>query len=178
MSRDTATIYSRSSCTFRIFTSTGNVVPSFRRCTLSMIANPGSHNCCRTHARKLSSTPRSISQTVIDKSSSRLYPSSAHARSFESRKRRVSGSVTRMASFDWSSSVRNRVRSWSIRSCSRAVLSSSSLVACSAFFARTSSVTSCAMPRTTGFSTPSVRSVLWYSQSRRSPVRVITAITP
>jgi hypothetical protein len=34
------------------------------------------------------------------------------------------------------------------------------------------------MPRTIGDATPSVRSVLWYSQMRRSPVRVITAIKP
>ena len=39
MPREMDTTYSRSSCTRRKFTSTGNVVPSFRRCTVSMIAS-------------------------------------------------------------------------------------------------------------------------------------------
>ncbi len=40
------------------------------------------------------------------------------------------------------------------------------------------SVTSCAIPRTIGVLTPSVRRVLWYSQILRSPVLVRTAIKP
>ena len=145
-----------------------------------MIANPGSRNCCSTsRTARLRVVRGDGPKPSGTKSSSRLYPSSTQAFSFTSRKRRVSGSITSMASFDWSSSVRNSVSWWCASAPAPARRANSSLVARCAFSARTRSVTSCAIPRTIGvaYSLGSQRVVI-LPDPLLSSIACTIAITP
>ena len=82
--------------------STGNTVPSFRRCSLSMIVLPAflKSFTCSFH-EKLSVRIVSMSMTLILRSSGLLYPKLLHHLLFTYIKRLVSGSTIEMASLDW-----------------------------------------------------------------------------